>query len=396
MFRTDRIGESAWASWKIVGELRSVMSKKSKPINLIQNLATPHNNVLIGCFKKYSEAEIRLWYERGQDHEKYQWATDITHEHFHAEIYGSSINWKFIRYCLGHRNERYVVVGWSNANTRLLHFLFFLLRRPYNHWSDLPRTLDRSASMRSRLARWLAYRVLRYSNATIFCVGKLTMDYFRRLGFPESRLVNLPIFVQSDEELASYHVQRKEIFSRYKIGDDDFVLSAGSRIVHDKGYDLLIQAVALLDEDIRQHVRVLIVGSGVQLTELERLVQELELEEQVILEKWLDITDFKALIANSHVFIHPARVDSYGGTTLGMALGVPVIGSYGAGAAVDRIEQGRNGFLYQPDDVRALANLITLLYRYPELRSYMGQEARKTATSWPPERGVEIMVNNAI
>lgn len=372
------------------------MGVKHKPINLIQNLATPHNNVLISGFKRHPEVKIRLWYERGRDQNKYQWETDITHEYYGATIYGSSINWRFIRYCLGHRDERYVIVGWSNINTRLLHILFFLLRCPYNHWSDLPRTLDRSAPTWARLARWFAHKVLQYSNAVIFCVGELTVDYFRHLGFSDSRLVNLPIFVQSDEDLSCYHAKRDEILSQYKLSGNEFVLSAGSRIVHEKGYDLLIKAVALLENDVRRKVKVVIVGNGPAVPDLERLIRKLGLEKQVILEKWLEIGVFKTLIANSDVFIHPARFDSYGGTALGMALGIPVIGSYGAGAAVDRIEQGRNGFLYRPEDTYALASLITLLYRNPELRSYMGREARKTAVCWPPERGVEIMMNNAI
>jgi glycosyltransferase involved in cell wall biosynthesis len=79
-----------------------------------------------------------------------------------------------------------------------------------------------------------------------------------------------------------------------------------------------------------------------------------------------------------------------------MALGVPVIGSYGAGAAIDRIQQGRNGFLYDAEDIQSLANFITLLYQNPDLRRRMGSEALKTAQEWPPSRGVQILVDHAI
>ena len=79
-----------------------------------------------------------------------------------------------------------------------------------------------------------------------------------------------------------------------------------------------------------------------------------------------------------------------------MALGVPVIGSYSAGAALDRIEQGRNGFLYDAEDIRALGNFITLLYQNPDLKKRMGEAAYQTARQWPPQRGVDIIINNAI
>ncbi len=369
-------------------------SIRGRAINLIQTVATPHNNVLIGRFKNFPKLILHLWYAKSQDVEKYQWEQDISNEHFSAEIYGESINWRFIKHCLQHRDERYIIVGWSNPNTLLLHLLFFILRRPYSHWSDLPNTVNRT--LKQRIIRYLSYIILRYSKSIVFCVGKPTINYFKSRGFSDARLVNLPIFVETDEDISVYRKQRDRIIERYCIRNDDFIISAGSRIVHEKGYDLLIKAITLLDNDVFRHIKVIIVGSGSSSPDLEKMIQENDLGGKVILEKWLAIDEFKALIANSDVFIHPARVDSYGGTTLGMALGVPVIGSYGAGAAVDRIKQGKNGFLYYPEDLSTLANFMTLFYLFPKLKKHMGDEACKTAKSWPPERGVEILYKNAI
>jgi glycosyltransferase involved in cell wall biosynthesis len=372
------------------------MNTKIITINLIQDLATPHNNVLIRHFVAYPNVRIKLWYARDQDLGRYQWATNITHEHFPAEIYGTAFNWAFIKYCLTHPDERYVIVGWMNANTLLLHLLFLLFRRPYNHWTDLPKSDTGAVSLKRRFTRWLSYKTLRHSNSKVFGVGLITLNYFKNLGFTESSLVNLPIFVDSDENLPAYRALREHIFNKYAIQAHHFVLSAGSRIIYEKGYDLLVKSIGLLAPAILQNIRVIIVGSGDNVPLLEDLIKTLGLSEQIILEKWLAIEDFKALIANSDVFMHPARTDSYGGTTLGMALGVPVIGSYGAGAAVDRIEHGRNGFLYEAEDIKSLASFITQLYKNPDLRKRMGNEALKTAKAWPPSRGVQILVDHTI
>jgi len=372
------------------------MKSQKKIINLIQDLATPHNNVLISGFKGYHEAQIKLWYAQDMDQSRYQWKTNISHEHFPAEIYGTSLNWRFIKYCLSHPEEKYIIVGWMNTNTRLLHLLFFLLRRPFNHWTDLPDPKVQGLSFKQKFLRWSAYRLLKHANSKVFGVGVLTLNCFRKWGFSSNQLVNLPIFVAVDENLPSYHSKRSKLFEQYTIGQQSFLISAGSRLIPEKGYDLLIKAIRLLDPELRKHIKVVIVGSGECLPELQQLVIDLNLSGQILMEKWLDIDDFKALIANSDVFVHPSRFDSYGGTTLGMALGVPVIGSNGAGAAFDRIEQGRNGFLYDADDIQALANYITLLYQNPELKRRMGLEAYKTASQWPPRRGVDIILNNAI
>lgn len=373
------------------------MNPDDTTINLIQDLATPHNNVLIRHFVGCPNVKMKLWYARDSDSKLYPWAKSIAREHFPAEIYGDDLNWRFLRYCLFHPNERYVIVGWANTNTRLLHLLFFLLRRPYNHWTDLPSShLQANIGAKQRFLRWLAYRTLKYSKSKVFGVGLVTLECFRRLGFAECRLVNLPIFVETDEDLPAYHAQRERIVHQYSIKPDDCILIAGSRIVHEKGYDLLINAIALIDPAVRQHLKVIIVGSGPSVPELEHLIEDKHLADIVTLEKWLAIEDFKALVANSDVFIHPAREDSYGGTTLGMALGVPVIGSYGAGAAVDRIWHGQNGLLYETEDIQSLSRCIVLLCQNPDLRRRMGQEALKTARAWPPTRGVQILVEQTI
>ena len=369
--------------------------EKPMVINLIQDLATPHNNILISQFKGNKDVKINLWYANEQDIKRYPWAENLTHEHFPATIYGNSLNWQFIKYCLTHRDEKFVMVGWMNHNTKLLHLLFFILRFPINHWTDTPNP-QRSVTVKQKCMHWFAYKILRHAKSKVFSVGVTTMNYFRQLGFRENQIVNLPIFVAVDKSLATYEAKRADIFSKYEIGPNDFVLSAGSRIIYEKGYDLLIKAISLLDEEVRQSIKVIVVGSGTQAPELEKMIVDFGLTRQVILEKWLSIEDFKALIANSDVFIHPARVDAYGGTTLGMALGVPVIGSFQSGAALDRICQGRNGFLYDAEDTQTLANFICLLYHSPELRKRMSMEAHKTALQWPPHRGVEILVENVI
>jgi glycosyltransferase involved in cell wall biosynthesis len=365
-------------------------------VNLIQDVATPHNNVLIEQFKDREDVKVNLWYARDMDKRLYQWNQNISDEHFPAIIYGTHLNLSFIKYCIFNTSERYVIVGWANINTQLIQLLFFLLGRRFNHWTDLPDPKSSALTLRKKFIRWLAYKLLKFSNSKVFGVGKTTLSCFKSWGFPDRKIVNLPIFVKVDDDLPQYYARRDELYSKYMVIDGDFLISAGSRLVYDKGYDLLVRAVAALRLDVREKIKLVIVGSGDQLSELERLVLELDVSKQVIFEKWLEIDDFKALIANSEVFVHPARFDSYGGTTLGMALGVPVIGSISAGAAGDRIEHGVNGFLYEAENVEALADALLTLYSHPKLRQQMGRAARKTALEWHPSRGVEILLENSI
>ena len=204
---------------------------KKVVINLIQDLATPHNNVLIKQFAGRLDVELKLWYASAGDAGRYQWKTDISNQHIGSTIYGSKLNLSFLRHCLSRKDERFVIVGWMNANTRLLHLLFFLLRRPFNHWTDSPNPKQKGITFKQKFLRWTAYRLLRFSHCTVFGVGKPTIDCFRAWGFPDRMLVNLPIFVAVNEDISAYRALRDPLRAKYGVPVDGFLLTAGSRLI---------------------------------------------------------------------------------------------------------------------------------------------------------------------
>jgi len=372
-------------------------TKKIKPtvINLIQTVATPHNNVLIEeLYKK--KLPLNLWYAKESDSKKYNWKEDLTNSFYPAKIYGEKLNIPFLWYCIKHRNEKFLIVGWANINTLILHVLFFILRRRYNHWTDMPRPLRASPAIKARILRYIAYIILRYSKVKVFCVGMVTIKFFETQHFPASMLVNLPIFTDV-ERADSHQCKNRETFrAKYGCNVRDYLIVGGSRLVYEKGYDLLIEAVAKLPLQVKKQVKVLIVGRGEEQISIKKLVEDLGLSQIIRVESWMEMRDFKNLISCSDIFVHPSRHDAFGGTILAMALGVAVIGSTGAGAAVDRIEHGVNGFLYKAEDTKALSHYITLLLSDSELRERIATAGRATAVEWPPARGVKILLEHAI
>jgi len=366
-------------------------------INFIQDVATPHNNALLKSLNERTDVELNIWYAY-EKKVQYKWKKDIANEIKKAWIFGSgSINWSFVKYVLTHKDEKYFIVGWANQTIRFLIPLLWLLRRPYNMWFDLPRDNMERGSFKTAL-REVFYGMLKGSNARVFCVGKMTVDYFKSRGFPEKRLINLPIFVDITKTKKDYENKKGEIFNKYNIKDGDLFLTAGSRLVYEKGFDILIDAIHFLPEEISNNTRTLIVGSGEEKARLLRMISKYGLENNVFIEDWMEIDEFKACIANSHVFVHPARFDAYGGTIFAMSVGTPVIGSRGAGAAVDKIIDGRNGYLFDVGDTGSLKAIIDRCFQGRESLAFLAVAARKTSEMWSPEIGAEIIVrtlNNA-
>lgn len=362
-------------------------------INLIQDIASPHNNVFVQALEEDQSIDLSLWY-CVHNAEMYGWKEDLTNAIKPANMYKQkSIDFKFLWYCLKNTKEKYFVVGWQNINTKLLMLLFFITRRSYAVWFDLPND-ERERSFVKRFFRNFFYFILKYSNAHVFGVGQMTLDYFKGRGFAEKRLTNLPIFVDVSKEPEDYRKNKSDIFKKYNVADDGFLLSAGSRLIYEKGFDILIDAIAELPDDIKSKVKCVIVGKGEEEENLKAQIEKNGLSNIVVMEPWMEFGDFTALIANSHAFVHPCRFDAFGATIFGHALGVPVLGNMGAGAAYDRVVNSENGYLFKNNNSKELSKLIEKIMKEKSKLKTLGDNARKTALKWSPKNGVALLKDN--
>jgi len=75
----------------------------------------------------------------------------------------------------------------------------------------------------------------------------------------------------------------------------------------------------------------------------------------------------------------------------GMASRLPVVAA-AAGGPAEVIEDGVNGFLTSPGEVKPLARVLRRLADDPELRDRIAAEGQKTSGNFTPERAAEEMV----
>jgi glycosyltransferase involved in cell wall biosynthesis len=363
-------------------------------LNIIQDVATPHNNTLIKAIHERGDVKLNLWYAY-DSHPQYAWVEDITNAIVRADVYGySKVNFGLIRYVLSNPEEKCLIVGWANPTTRVLVLLLWLLRRPFNMWFDFPQD-DKQRTPVNNIIRKIYFILLRRSRTKIFAAGKLAVNYFLSRGYPENRVVNLPIFIDVKKTRDDFSCNRNKIIDKYNITNKDLFISAGSRLIYEKGYDILIKTIGQL-ADINKNIKLVLVGKGEERDNLIHMVDKCNLNDNIFIEEWMDVGDYMSCIANSDVFVHPARFDAYGGTIFAMSLGVPVIGSLRAGAAIDRIEDGINGWLYNCDDTETLGRLISSCYYNKDKLSLFGNRARLTALNWKPETGAGIILKEAI
>lgn len=363
------------------------------PFMVVHEVATPHSNVIMAALNRRNDIDLEMWYFETQA-SKYGFTNDLTHKVKPSSLYPSNhICWELVGRIVDARNStRLFLLGWSNPTTRLVFVLMCLLRRPFGMWFDLPQE-NLQRSLPKRLLRELFYLLLRFGRAHVFSVGQVTVDYFRNRGIPSSRITNLPILVETDAPRESFTGKAENIRKAYGLKKDDILFSAGSRLIHDKGFDIVIDAIAGLPETLKKRTHCVIVGQGEELENLKAQAKKAGLEKQIHFPGWMEFPDYQALIATSIAYIHPARFDAWGATIFAHAIGVPVIGSVGAGSAKERIKHGINGWQFNPDHPRELTKWMQeAIEATPARMKKMSKEAMATARQWSPESGADILV----
>lgn len=142
-----------------------------------------------------------------------------------------------------------------------------------------------------------------------------------------------------------------------------------------KGLDVLLLAIAILRHS--GHTTPLIVaGEGPMRVKLERLIEDLGLQQQVQLIGQQSRSAVARLLHQCTFFVLPSRFETFGIAALeAMACGKAVVGTTVDGI-LEIIDDGENGILVEPDDPPALAAAIRRLLADAALRERLGEAAR--------------------
>jgi glycosyltransferase involved in cell wall biosynthesis len=138
----------------------------------------------------------------------------------------------------------------------------------------------------------------------------------------------------------------------------------------------LIHALALLE---RGRFELEIVGTGPEEPRLRALAVNLGVVREVMFRGPLSRAALAERYREADLFTSiPSPESTDDGFAEALASGLPVVGS-SVGAIPEIVEQGNNGLLVRPGDVRAIADAIARLGANPQLRREMGRRNRLKA-----------------
>lgn len=211
-------------------------------------------------------------------------------------------------------------------------------------------------------------------------------SYYEQMGFPPDRIVYGVDVV--DNDFYSRHsrsaVERGEELRRELNLPKKYFIFVG-RFIKRKGIETLLQAF--------RHYRstagsaawdLVLIGDGIEIGEYKVSAQKIDGVHFVGAQYGEKLCAYYGL---AKVLIIPSDVETWGlVVNEAMACRLPVISTSGCGAARALIEEGKNGWIFQPRDHRHLSRLMTAVSSLPEdVLKEKGEHAFRTIQSYSPE-----------
>jgi glycosyltransferase involved in cell wall biosynthesis len=162
------------------------------------------------------------------------------------------------------------------------------------------------------------------------------------------------------------------------------------RIAQRKGINNLLKACAILQSQGYCHYRLMIVGEGPQREELEGFCKSHNLEDCINWVGWVSYSNLGTYFRNADVFVFPTLEDIWGMVVPeAMAFSKPILCSKEAGAA-EMVIEGENGYVFDPHNPEALAEVMRYFIDKPDCIVSMGQKSKQLISQHTPEAAAKL------
>ena len=182
--------------------------------------------------------------------------------------------------------------------------------------------------------------------------------------------VNLAKYRRSDASCEQRAAVRREL----GLGDDDFVITYVAELIANKNQQALLKMLDLFRDEI-PNAKLMLVGPDHEDGKLLAQAEQMGLADRVLCLGWR--SDVPRLLGCADLYAASSRSEGLGLNIIeAMCAGLPVAALRNRGHC-ELIENGRNGFLADQDDIRMLADHVLRLYRDEALRNRIAAQAQQ-------------------
>lgn len=166
--------------------------------------------------------------------------------------------------------------------------------------------------------------------------------------------------------------------SRHQSAANPITFFTTGRMIREKGFDLVIRAIALIPN--KTNLRVIMSGGGPEYERLVSLAKELGVAEYFQFPGWVNKEQLQQFFYNSHIFVFPKWWMEYGSAVLteAMAFGLPLI--VPVGGALEWLATGA-ALTFTPDTIEELAKQMQKLAESSEIRLDLARQSHEHAAT---------------
>ena len=214
-----------------------------------------------------------------------------------------------------------------------------------------------------RFREWIKRRIVRLARAALVG-GQAHAEYARQLGLPADAVFTGYDAVDNDyfaEGAAAARANATAV--RKQLGLPENFFLASKRFVPKKNIPRLLEAFAGYRTDSqaagREPWQLVLLGDGLERADVVERIAKLGLQGEVLLPGFRAYDELPAYYGLAGAFIHASTHEEWGlVVNEAMAAGLPLLLSRRCGCAADLLEEGRNGFGFDPLDVTTLRGLM--------------------------------------
>jgi glycosyltransferase involved in cell wall biosynthesis len=239
---------------------------------------------------------------------------------------------------------------------------------------------------------WVKRRILSLCSAGLVG-GQPHTDYLARLGMLRQNIfqgydaVDNGYFAQKAQEART---RSSELRTKYALPEKYFLASA--RFIEKKNLFNLVRAYALYRERVAKEKNqdawdLVLLGDGPLKAELDNFVARSGLQKQVHMPGFKQYHELPSYYALAKVFIHASTVEQWGlVVNEAMASGLPILVSNRCGCARDLVQEGVNGFAFDPYHPEQMADLMLRISAPGFPLADFAAASSSIIAKWSPDR----------
>lgn len=215
-------------------------------------------------------------------------------------------------------------------------------------------------------------RRLSFIPKKVIILSKNLLERACKIGIPRSKIQVIPSGIHYENDFNPKLFDRDKVREEFGFENKTVVGFVG-RLVRLKGLFFLLHAQKMLQQQI-PNLHLLIIGEGPEKSLVESTAKRLNLS--ITMTGWVRRNDVPRLLSGIDIFVNPSLTEGLPISVMeAMAMQKPVVAT-DVGGTSDLINNGEDGFLIPPCDVKSLVKAIKTLTLNSDLRLNMGRAGR--------------------